>query len=121
MQRVGLDRELLAGPKHDLVVALDVEVHAAAPAAERLLLARLAVDRRVAVLGAELAREEHELLRADAVGVDVDDDLQADLLEPAEAEVGDLDRGPLGGRQDDAGVARAYAAARSRASSSVTA
>ena len=60
-------------------------------AAERLLLSGRAVERRVAVLGAGLPREEHELLRAVAVGVHVDDDLEPELVEPGEPEVGDLD------------------------------
>ena len=90
-------------------------------AAEGLLLAGLAVDRRMAVLGADLPGEEDELLRADPVGVDVDDDLQADLLEPAEAEVGDLDRGPLGGSQDDPGALEVRRRALARLVASVTA
>ncbi len=61
--------------------------------------------------------EEDELLRADALGVHVDDDLQADLLEPAEAEVGDLDSGALGGVRTMP-ARSSIAAARSRASSS---
>ena len=34
------------------------------------------------MLGAGLTREEHELLRADALRVHVDDELEADLVEP---------------------------------------
>src|SRR5436853_177015 len=73
------DRELLARPEDDLALALDVEVDDAGPAAESLLLAGRALERRVAVLGADLAGKEHELLRADALRVQVDDELQADL------------------------------------------
>ena len=72
-------------------LAFEVEVDDARAAAEHLLLAGRAVERRMAVLGAGLAREEHELLRADAVGVRVDDHLEPELLEPGEPEVGDLD------------------------------
>jgi hypothetical protein len=50
------------------------------------------------------AREEHELLRADPLRVDVDDDLQADLVEAAETEVRNLDPLALGRREHDAGV-----------------
>src|SRR5437667_7203172 len=53
------------------------------------------------VLRAGLARQEHELLRADTLGVDVDDELQPDLVEPAEAEVGDLDLLALGVCEND--------------------
>ena len=49
-------------------------------------------------------REEDELLRADALRVHVDDDLQPRLLEPAETEVGHLDRSAFGGGEDDPGV-----------------
>ena len=83
---------------------LDVQVDDARAAAERLLLARVVADGRMPVLGADLAREQDELLRAHAVRVDVDDDLHAGLLEPAEPEVGHLDRVSLVGREDDAGV-----------------
>ena len=55
------------------------------------------------MLGAGLVREEDQLLGADTLGVDVDDELEADLLELAQAEVGDLDRGDLAGRQGDPG------------------
>ena len=44
------------------------------------------------VLGAHLAGEEDELLRTDALGVHVDDELQPNLLELSEPEVGHLDR-----------------------------
>ena len=56
----------------------------------------------MAVLGARLVREEHELLGADALRVHVDDDLQPDLVEASQPEVGHLDRLALGGREDDA-------------------
>ena len=82
--------------------ALDVQVDGAAAAAERLLLARAAGDGRVAMLRARLSWEEHELLRAHTVGVHVDDDLQPELLEAPEPEVGDLDRVAFGRRQHDA-------------------
>src|SRR4051812_34157317 len=102
VQRVGRDRELVAGAKSDLAVPFDPEEDTAGAAAERLLLSGLAGDRRMAVLRAQLAGEEHELLRADAFGVHVDDELEAGLLEPPEPEVGDLDLLPLRRRQDDA-------------------
>src|SRR4051812_42131048 len=73
VQRVGRDRELVAGPQRHLAVAVDPERDLAGSAAERLLLARVVAGRRVAVLRAELVREEHELLRAVAVVVLVDD------------------------------------------------
>ncbi len=73
-------------------VAVHVEVDHPGAAAERLLLAGRAVERRMPMLGAGLAGEEHELLRAVAVGVHVHDDLEPQLLEPGEPEVGDLDR-----------------------------
>src|SRR5439155_2534763 len=79
VQRVGRDRELVAGTELDLALAVHPEEDGAGAAAERLLLAGVVADRRVAVLGAQLVREEHELLPADPLGVDVDDELQADL------------------------------------------
>jgi hypothetical protein len=51
----------------------------------------------VTVLRAELPRVEHELLRAIAVGVDVHEQEKADVTEPAEAEVRNLDQLELGG------------------------
>ena len=66
------------------------------------------------MLRAQLAGEEDELLRADAVGVHVDDDLKADLLEPAEPEVGHLDRVTLVRRQDDARVREQLGRAQAR-------
>src|SRR5919199_312079 len=68
---------------------------------ERLLLARPAVDGRVAVLRAGLVREEHQLLGAVVVGVDVGDELQALALQLAKPQVGDLDRRLLVRRQND--------------------
>ena len=53
------------------------------------------------VLGTVLMREEDELLRADSLGVDVGDELEPVVLEIGEAEVGDLDRAPLGLGEDD--------------------
>ena len=67
-------------------------VDPAEPAPERLLLSRCPVERRMAVLGAHLAWKEHELLGAVAVGVDVHQDLKADLPQAAEAEIRHLDR-----------------------------
>ncbi len=81
------------GPSSSSPRVLDPERHAPAPAPERLLLAGAAVERRVPVLGAGLTGVEDELLRAVAVGVDVDEELQPDLAQPREAEVGHLDRG----------------------------
>ncbi len=63
----------------------------ASPDPERLFLAGRAVERRMAMLGAGLVREQHDLFRADAPGVDVDDDLRADLLQDVEPEVDDFD------------------------------
>ena len=76
-------------------LAFGVEVDPAAAAAERLLLAGRPVERWVQVLGAVLVREEHELLRADALGVHERDELEAVVLEVGEAEVCDLDPAPL--------------------------
>src|SRR5438270_7686045 len=92
VQRVRRDRELLTGPQDDLLVSLDVEVHDAGAAAERLLLAGIVADRWMAVLRTDLAREEHELLRAYPLGVHVGQELQPGLLESAEPEIGHLDR-----------------------------
>ena len=54
------------------------------------------------MLGARLARVEHELLRAVALRVDVDEDQQPGLAQAAEAEVGHLDRVALRVGEDDA-------------------
>ena len=62
-------------------LALDVEVDETGPAAERLLLARRPLERWVSVLGAGLSRAKDELLRAVAVGVDVDEELKPRLVE----------------------------------------
>ena len=56
------------------------------------------------MLRARLAREEHELLGADALRVHVHDDLEADLVEPRETEVGHLDARALRRGQDDSGL-----------------
>ncbi len=61
------------------------------------------VERRMAMLGARLARIEDELLRAVAVGVDVGEQHQAGLTQPGQAEVSHLDRVAFGGRQPDPG------------------
>ena len=58
------------------------------------------------MLGARLAREEHELLGADAVRVHVDDELEPDLVEARQTEVGDFDRLALGRVQHDAGFGK---------------
>ena len=81
-----------------------MQAHGTAADAERLLLARLALDRRVPVLGAPLVREQDEFLRAHSIGVHVDDDLQSDLVEPAQPEVRDLDVPALIRRQHNAGL-----------------
>ena len=109
------------GPEVDLAVALDPEHDAAGAAAERLLLAGLAVDRRMPVLRARLAREEDELLRAHALRVHVDDDLQADLARgrPSPKSATSIAARSAGVRTMPASAS--IAAARSRASSSVTA
>jgi hypothetical protein len=56
----------------------------------------------VVVLRTRLTREEHQLLGAAPVGVDVDDELQPRLLEAVEAEVGHLDLPALGLGEGDA-------------------
>ena len=83
VQRVGRDRELLA--RASTIRSPSTQSSTAAAAAEGLLLARRAVERRMAVLRAQLPRREHELLRAVAVGVHVDEQLQADLARAARA------------------------------------
>ena len=98
----GRDRELLPRTQDDLLIR-DVEVDEAGATAERLLFSGRAVERRMAVLRAGLVGEEDELLRAVAVGVHVDEQLQADLPEPGEAEVRDLDRRALGLRDREPG------------------
>jgi xylose isomerase len=92
---------LLAGREHDVAGAVDVQVHDAAADPERLLLAGLAVDRGMPVLGTTLVREEDELLRAHAIRVHVDHDLQPDFVESPEPEVRDLDLLALDRRQHD--------------------
>src|SRR5438874_11263256 len=79
-------------------------MHHAAADSERLLLARLVRERRMPVLRTTLVREQHKLLRADAIRVHVDDNLQSDLVEPAQTEVSDLDLLALSRRQHDAGL-----------------
>src|ERR1019366_208782 len=101
VQRVGRDELLLTRPEDHLVpdrerapvrlrrpaggprrrLALEVEVHQSPTAAERLLLAWRTVERRMAMLGARLAGEHHDLLGADTLRIDVHDDLQTRLLE----------------------------------------
>jgi hypothetical protein len=68
---------------------------------QTLLLAGPAVDGRVAVLRKGLVREEHQLLGAVAVGVDVGDELQALALQLPKPQIGDLDRRLLVRRQND--------------------
>jgi hypothetical protein len=65
----------------------------------------------MAVLGAGLAREEHQLFGADARGIDVDDQSESCSLELAQAEVGHLDRRRLSRRQHDARTAKILAGA----------
>ena len=123
VQHVRRDRVLLARSKLDLVphgervasrqrrlacrtrrrLTFDVEVDDPGAAPERLLLAGRALEGWMPVLGAGLAREEHELLRADALRVDVDDDLETDLVEAGEAEVRHLDARELVRSEDDPG------------------
>jgi hypothetical protein len=55
----------------------------------------------MAVLGAGLAREEHKLLGADTVCVDVDHQLQTGALELVQAEVGYFDVSRFFGSQRD--------------------
>ncbi len=73
------------------------------PTPECLLLARRPGERRMAMLRAHLTRKEHELLGAVTVGIDVHQDLKADLSEAAEAEVGNLDLPSFVIADDDAG------------------
>src|SRR5262249_18340857 len=101
MHRVRWDRVLLAGEQRD-PLPLDPQVDAADPAANRLLLAGRALERRVPVLRAGLLREQHELLRAVAIGVDVDEQHQPGGSQLAEAEVRDLDALELVGAEGDA-------------------
>src|SRR5688572_3084978 len=89
-------------------LALDVEIEDPTAAAERLLLAGRALERRMAVLRTRLARVEDELLRAVPVGVHVDEELKARLAEPPEPEVRDLDRRTLLVRDHDAGFLQAF-------------
>ena len=58
----------------------------------------------MAMLGTRLARTEHELLPAVAIGVHVHEELKPALLEAGEPEVRDLDRVPLRVGEHDAGV-----------------
>ena len=99
---------LLAWPEDDLVcsgvwavvvarrlgarIAFDVEIDETAAAAERLFLPGRPFEWRMTMLGARLAGREHELLRAVAVGVHVDEELEADLVQAPEPEVRDFDR-----------------------------
>jgi len=85
------------------LAALDVQEDDALPNAEGFLLARSPIERRVAVLGAGLVREQHQLLRADALRVDVDDDLGAEMFEVAQAEVDHLDLRPFRRRDHQPG------------------
>src|SRR5437667_444678 len=62
VQRVGGNRQLLAGKEADRRASLHVQLDLAGAAAERLLLAGVIADWWMAVLGADLPREEHELL-----------------------------------------------------------
>ena len=121
MQRAGVDGVLLAGVQLDvaeggkaLLVALggqgrgalaglvvDEQVAHAPAAAEGLLLAGLAVDLGVQVLGAGLVGQQRHLLGAHARGVDVDEQLKADGRQVGQAEVCHLDAfGLLGGDGD---------------------
>src|SRR5437899_2439076 len=103
VQRPRRDRELLAGAQHELRPSLDVKVHGPAAAAEGLLLAGPTAERRMQVLRARLARVQHELLRAVAVRVRVDEQLESDVAQPREAEVRHLDRRTLLVRDRDPG------------------
>src|SRR6185295_7344544 len=91
VERVRRDRVLLARPQQNVACAVNLQVHGTAADTERLLLARLALDRWVSMLRALLAREHDELFCAHAVGIHVDDDLQSNFLESAQTEVRDLD------------------------------
>ena len=110
MERVRRHRELVAGAENDLArgrvhapvcacrarlwvrrgVPFHVQKDHARPDPERFFLARRAVERRMAMLRARLVREQHDVFRADALGVDVDDALRADLLQDVEPEVDDF-------------------------------
>src|SRR3954471_14002988 len=78
-----------------------MQVYGTVADAERLLLARLALDRWMSMLRAALVRKQDELFCAHAVGIHVDDDLQSDFLESAETEVRNLDALTLTRRQRD--------------------
>ena len=54
------------------------------------------------VLGTGLAGEKHHFLCAHALGVDIGDQLKADVFHAVQAEIGDLDVCLFGIRQDDA-------------------
>src|SRR5258708_34425044 len=84
--------------------ASDIQIDHAPSAAKSLFLARLAIDRRVEVLRAGLAREHHQLFGAAAVGIDVCYDLQACLLKFAQAEVRHLNAVPLLRCENNAGA-----------------
>jgi len=95
---------LFRGPRPRLrrPVAGHVEIDLSEAAAEGLLLADVpVVDRGVLVLRAGLAGEEDHFLGAVAVVVLVDCDLEADVPEVTESEVGHLDVVLFKGREDD--------------------
>jgi len=53
----------------------------------------------MAMLRARLVREQNDFFRAEALGVDVDDDLCADILQDVAGEVDDFDAFPFLWRQ----------------------
>src|SRR5574340_252014 len=84
-------------------LALHAQPHHPLATAEGLHLPRLAGDGRMAMLGAGLPRQQHQLLRAVAIGVDVDHEFEPGVPEIAEPEVGHLEVRSLLRRQHQAG------------------
>ena len=76
-------RQLSAAGRWDLPPAClrGRDTRAPSAAAKRLLLAGSAVERRVTMLRAGLAREHNEFLGTHTLGVDVDDDFQPRLIQ----------------------------------------
>jgi hypothetical protein len=93
-------------------LAFNEKIDGSPPAAERLLLAGIVADRRVAMLGKRLARKQDQLLGTAALGVDIDHQLQADPFQIVESPIRNLDRSCLGRRQHDARATQILACAR---------
>jgi hypothetical protein len=72
-------------------LSFDIKIDDAPAAAERFLLAGVSViDRGMMVFGADLAREEDDLLGAIAIVRGVNDHLESVVVEVVQAEVGDF-------------------------------